>query len=597
MTTFQPVNDTSSPYHGMALPVDPTSGSPYAVNPFTGVKLPHAAPGLTTHEQRIAALHPQIRENMRLLAQQQSAQSKGRMPSASPLPPGSTPQVSAAAEKAKVAFNPKAQKATTTHSFDLTIQGKEQSIKLTESFTKHDAEGIAVAKKVSPSVWKQVENIYQKQLTDNPKLLPKNIKVKSLGFSKHQNEIRFEVYFMRDGVLERRLSDPISAELTTQINELQTHYSKVLKTASAPCNGRYVSFTPHELSKLNLKTFSLDSPYANPVAVAVHNEAVDRAKVLKQTHSVHYTYPKKSSDYQKLIQEIDPRYDMHSDLGDRDLTQLCTFEVMPHSTKTEDHQARILHKIPLRSGYHKHNLLPTEESQELADTHPLHYCINAHLGRLDKEELAPRTAHHRDVLISLQRRNALFTLFGKMHFVKEEISPVLLQEDFEVPKLAGLDQKVQTQKLFNSIVDQALKYACILHQYKGSLKPTVTIKDAICSEFPISVEEQADVRHSIFVRMVAAMLTNSKPNMQGPKINLVFELPQEIDFDQRGYLHQVAAGMAQAIHEEAQTHIIEDDPMTVMRFIEKFLNPSTETSQEDSSSIDSGSFHSAKSSL
>ncbi len=157
MTALTPVNDTSSPYHKMTLPLDPTNGTPYAINPFTGKALPHANPSLTSQEAKFAAFHPQILKNMNILAQQQKrmAASQGGMPPASPLSPeaGAAPKVATAAKDAQVTPNPKAQKATTKHSFTVKVKGREVGIDLKESFTNHDAEGIAYVKKVSPSDW------------------------------------------------------------------------------------------------------------------------------------------------------------------------------------------------------------------------------------------------------------------------------------------------------------------------------------------------------------------------------------------------------------------------------------------------------------
>lgn len=578
MTAFTPVNDTASPYHRMTFPMDPTSGAAYVVNPITGQALPHASKDLTTPEAKVAALHPQIRQNMDLLVQQQQrmAASQGGMPPASQLPPRVAPKVSAAAQDAKITPDPKAQKATASHSFTVKIRGREERVELEKSLTVHDAEGIAYVKKVKPSVWKDVEAIYKEQLTKNPSLLPKGAKIKSMGFTKYSDGICFEVHFMSDGVLERRSAALIDPELTAKVQTLKTSYQKILTDAKAPYRNRSVTLTPTDLSTFTPRSFSLDASQADPIALAVHQDAVDRANELTKTHSVHYTYPESAFVYEQTLQKLDPTYNVLQHLGTRALTELSTFELKPHSSETKDHEARILHNVPLRSGYHRQSLLPTIEAQELADKHPLHYCINASLGKLDKS-LAPRTAHHRSVLISLERISALFTLFGKERFVKKVTSPVLLQEGFETPQLEGVDRPTQVVRLFHSIVDQALKYGSILKQYRGSEKPTVTIKDALCSAFPTSVEDQADVFHSTFVRMVAAIFVNSQPGRKGPKINLDFELPQELDISQSTYLHQMVDGWSQIITTDIQRNIANETPVCLMDCIEKLLEPVAES--------------------
>ncbi len=412
-----------------------------------------------------------------------------------------------------------------------------------------------------------------------------------MGFTQYSDGICFEVYFMLDGVLERRSAALISPELTAKVQKLKENYPKILSYAKDRVDNRSVTLNTKDLSKYIPRLFSLDASQADPIALAVHQDAVDRAKTLMKTQSVHYTYPESANVYEQTLKKTHPAYNIRRDLGSRALTELSTFELKPQSSEVKDHEARILHNVPLRSGCHRQSLLPTIESQKLADKYPLHYCINASLGKLDKE-LAPRTAHHKNVLISLQRRSALFTLFGKECFAKEIVNPVLLQEGFEIPQLAGEDRETQVDRLFTSIVDQALRYGSILKQYKVSKKPTVTIKDALCSKFPTSVGESEGVYNSTFVRMIAAILVNSKSDRQGPKIDLDFELPQELDVDQCAYLHQMVNGLSQGITADVQNHIDQGTPMNIMDIIENFLRPAVER-LDDSASENGGSFHSA----
>ncbi len=555
--SINPVSDKTNPFCGMILPFDIEKREAYTHNPITGAALPQVNQGQLP-EQVAQAFGPEMLRNVQLFQSmrpdqqgeisriqqvhlQQLAEHRARMaaaqgrplPHATPLPPGSSPGITSAATSA-IKSNPNAQLAKSDHSFKY----GDHEIKLTSAYTKPNAEGICYLRFVSPITWKGVEDLYTKML-DQHKLIPKGAdKIYNVGFVNHPGgKVTFEVYFTHKGVVEHR-SAVVSHEDHEKAQHLEQDYRPILDMRPLqPARNRHITLTPKDLKFFIPGSSELSATEEHPHALMVMQIAEEEARILKKDHSVRYVYPEKIGSYIREMQARDPRYNVYADLGQRKLTRASDFKLEAFSADTEDGEVRILHGVPLRSGRRTDDLARSQNAQVLATQYPLHFSVNAQLGKLDKD-YAPSTALYDDALIHLIDKK------GKSK------DAVMLQRGFEIPNLSNeLDILDKRFNLFSAVVNQAIRYGELKATFAGSKKDSITVKDSITDTAPTSPEELGEIEASVLVRMLAAILVNSNPNAPGPKINLNFEFPRGITLGSLDgqNLGEIVANLAQGI--------------------------------------------------
>ena len=508
-STLPTVENKKSPYYRMALPFNPITRETYAYNPSTGKELPHAKE--KTQNEQFAALDPLIQQNIHtLIESQKAAQMQKQIPELSMQPKGSKSKVSQAA-KSVIKQNPNAKKATTAHSFNF----KKQLVKFKEDYTDFDAQGVAYQKKVDPLTWSRIEKLYSKQLEKNPHLLSEKAEVIHLGFSKYSNGVYFEVYYKLHGVIKKS-GVAANADDIQEAENIANKYSKVFIPPLRKAEDVRVVLKNADLKKMHFKTLGHNDDNTGPVALAMHQEVIRQAEKLQKDHSIVYSYPEKQDVHEKLIQQKKPNFSIDQ-LTQKEFEIGDIFSTSSISAPKKKNEVRIFHGTPPRSGKHPHELIQSEERQFFSENYPLEHMINSNLGHLDKSD-APKTAHYKDVFIATKDKK------GKIK------SSVFLQDGFEIPEIEELENNEKYQALKEAIINQYLRYAQIRNEHQGSL--FISIRDPI-GEYH-SVDDQGDLYLSIYIRMAAALLTNSLKTEDMPLIRLDFEFPLE---------HQEAANM------------------------------------------------------
>lgn len=485
--TFPPLpTDPNNPYYGMQSLLN-EQGQPYQVNPTNGKPLPHLNPRLP-NEEKARAIPPLLLARL----QHTMSQVQGNPYTGQPLPPNADPRVGQAASSAKV--KPETTlKATSSHSFKF----NGQTIFLNESYTPFNSDGVAFPREVDPSNWETLEKLLTKYLQKEPSLLPQNGTVTHLGFTSENDEWKFEIYFKKNNTLERAFIQVDGHDIGI-IQELAKEYPALILPSFNKKHNMDTHFSSEKLkTKLNCSHHALLDT-SDIFEHTILQSAFKEAEKLKKSHAVSIHYP---FEMDGLVKKYGS--EVATAFKERRLLKKGAIEFQLIQKKLKNGHAKVFNQVKARSKDLKSN-----DSRHLAKNYPLHFVVNAQLGTLD-EHHAPATKHFESVVITTHD--------------KQQKIPILLQQNLTVAKIDGVEMAIARENLFKAITQQAAKYSA-LKESVGLIENLTILENIHSSEL-----SERDLTISVFVRIAAIFMVNSKIDATKPLLNLTFEYAKDDD--------------------------------------------------------------------
>lgn len=483
----------SNPYQGITSLI---TADNKLVTHNNGTPLPHMYPQFRnlTYEQQAQIVPPHLLHQLHNIPALRPAQSTGFPMQASQMTqplPDTAANTKGAAQK--VLNNP----AKKTHSFTF----KNHQINLKQSFGPFNAEGVAAPIKVEPASWTAIENLITKYLESSPHLIPvEATQVCGLGFT--PDKTSFEVYYLKDGVLERASTKVDLADITI-IELLAKKYPSLIIASVSPFtnyandlrSGLLRNRANPLTSHIKMRA-SKDTLHSSASLRALHYETAERAEELAKDRDVWYTYSgKNSSNPREILSQA--------------ITGKGRIKFTDRKKPLSNDEVRILYDAPLRKGRHTQDL-ENNHLKNLATQFPLHFCVNANLGQIEGEK-APKTAHFTDVLISAKKRSFFFP--------KQENIFLLGNENNKL-NVEGVNRTEAGNALVDAFMLQSERLKKAKQAFYGDRKKEIKISD------PLQVEglTLAQLRSALFIRMLAQLAVNQNSLRDDPKIVLQFDL-------------------------------------------------------------------------